>query len=167
MEIQVNRDLDNKSLVIEFVVDAAKDMVWRIYADKETFERWWGPEGWVTTTKAFEFKPGGRVHYAMKCVDENQGEWFGKESWGIMDIQSIDEGKSFTYLDHFSDEHGEINREMPSLTITNEFIEEDGKTRVISRCRGERPEQIEELIKMGMIDGFKSQLNKLERLMKE
>ena len=164
-DVQVTKDLENKALIIEYTANAPKEKVWRAYSEKELFEKWWGPEGWNTTTKAFEFKPGGRVHYGMKCVDENQGEWFGKESWGLMEIQSVEEGKNFTFKDYFCDDQGTISTDMPALTITNEFIEEDGKTRVVTRCVAESAEHIEELIKMGMVEGYKSQLNKLESLL--
>lgn len=164
-EVKVTKDLENKKLIIEFVANGPKEKAWRAYADKEWFEKWWGPEGWTTTTKQFDFRPGGVVHYDMKCVDEAQGEWFGQSSWGLMEIQSIDELNSFTYMDYFSDEQGVKNQDMPALTITNEFIEEDGKTRIVSTCLADSAEQIEELIKMGMVEGFSSQLNKLESLL--
>ena len=79
-QTKVTKDLENKTLIIERTFDAPAQKLWRAYADKEWFEQWWGPEGWQTTTKEFTFAPGGRIHYAMKCVDENQGEWFGQES---------------------------------------------------------------------------------------
>lgn len=164
---KVTKDLDNKTLTIERVLDAPRDKVWRAYADKLWFEKWWGPEGWVTTAKEFNFVPGGRVHYDMKCVDENQTDWYGQSSWGVMVIESVDEPNSFTYKDYFSDENGTLNQEMPALTVTNEFIEEDGKTRLVSRSLAASAEQIEELIKMGMLEGFDSQLSKLDRIFAE
>lgn len=163
-EVDVIKDLENKKLVIEYVADGPKEKVWKAYADKEWFEQWWGPEGWETTVKEFNLAPGGRVHYGMKCVDENQGEWFGQTSWGLMEIQSVDDGNSFTYVDYFSDEDANLNRELPALRITNEFIEVDGKTKIISTSFADRAEQIEELIKMGMVEGFSSQLKKLDAL---
>ncbi len=163
-DVKVTKDLENKTLGIEFEANGPKDKVWRAYTDRDWFEKWWGPEGWETTAKEFNFTPGGRVHYSMKCVDERQGEWFGQTSWAIMDIQSVDEGESFTYKDYFSDEQGVPNTEMPSLTITNKLIEENGKTRIISTSYADSAEQIEELIKMGMIEGFTSQITKLDQL---
>lgn len=164
-DVKVAKDLENKTLVIEYVASGPKDKVWQAYTNKEQFEKWWGPEGWETTAKEFNFAPGGRVHYDMKCVDENQGEWFGQSSWGLMAIESVDEGNSFTYKDYFSDEQGTINTELPTITVTNEFTEEDGKTRIVSRSLADSAEQIEQLIKMGMVEGFSSQLNKLDQLL--
>src|SRR5690606_11027273 len=118
---------------------------------KDMFTKWWGPEGWETTVKEFDFTAGGRNHYCMKCVDENQGEWFGQESWGLMAYEMIDEPNSFTYKDYFSNAEGTIEGEMPTITATNQFVEEDGKTRMISICQGETAEDIEKLVAMGMV----------------
>lgn len=164
-EVKVNKDLENKTLTIEFVANAPKEKVWRAYSEKDWFEKWWGPEGWETTTKEFDFKPGGRVHYCMKCVDKNQGEWFGQESWGLTVIEEIDAPNKYSAKDHFSDESGAVNQEMPGMTLSVELIEEDGKTRVVNRTTTETKEQLEELIKMGMVEGFTSQLNRLEVLL--
>lgn len=163
-DVKVTKDLTNKKLVIEYLANGPLEKVWRAYAEKDWFEKWWGPEGWETTVKEFSFVPGGRVHYGMKCIDENQGEWFGQTSWGLMEIQEVTDSKSFTYKDYFSDEAGTLNKDMPTLTITNEFLEEDGKTKIVSTSFADSTEQIEELVKMGMIEGFSSQLNKLDTL---
>jgi uncharacterized protein YndB with AHSA1/START domain len=164
-EVKVTKDLENKKLVIEFTANGSKDKVWAAYADKDMFEKWWGPEGWETTTKEFNFTAGGDVHYGMKCVDKNQGDWFGQTSWGVMKIQDVDTTNSFTYMDYFSDEQGVLNEEMPALKVTNEFFEEDGKTKIVSTSFADTSEQIEQLINMGMIEGFSSQLNKLDQLL--
>jgi uncharacterized protein YndB with AHSA1/START domain len=163
-EVKVTKDLENNKLVVEYTANGPVEKVWQAYAQKDMFEKWWGPEGWETTAKEFDFTPGGRIHYGMKCVDENQGEWFGQISWGLMDIQTVEDGKSFTYKDYFSDEAGNVNTDMPALAITNEFIDENGKTKIVSTSLADSPEQIEELIKMGMIEGFTSQLKKLDAL---
>ena len=163
-EVKVTKDLENKKLIIEFTANGAKDKVWQAYANKDLFEKWWGPEGWETTTKEFSLTPGGKIHYGMKCVDENQGDWFGQTSWGVMDITDVDPTNSFNYIDYFSDEAGVLNEEMPALKVTNEFIEEDGKTKIISTSFADSAEQIEQLLNMGMIEGFTSQLNKLDEL---
>lgn len=166
-EVKVTKDLQNKSLIIERDLDAPKDKVWKAFTDKDWFEKWWGPEGWVTTVKEFNFSSGGRVHYCMKCTDKNQGEWYGQESWGIMLIDTTDAPNKYTYKDYFSDENGALNNEMPALTIVNEFKEADGKTTLISKSVADKPEQIEDLIKMGMLEGFSSQLLKLDVLLAE
>jgi len=163
---RVTKDIEKKLLIIERTFDAPKENIWQAYANKELFEKWWGPEGWDTTTKQFDFKAGGRVHYAMKCVDKNQTEWYGKESWGIMDIESINEPTTFTIKDYFSDAEGRINTTLPGSTYTVELVETDGKTNLVVKSYWESAEKLEEVLKMGMIEGTDSQYNKLETLLK-
>jgi len=167
MKTKVTKDLENKTLIIERSFEAPKEKVWRAYSEKAWFEKWWGPEGWETTTKQFEFTPGGRIHYCMKCLDKNQTEWYGKETWGRMDIEAINEPNSFSAKDFFSDAEGVVNSELPSTRFTVELIEEGNQTRLVSKTYGESAEKIEELIKMGMVEGYDSQLNRLETMLKE
>ena len=164
-KVKVTKDLENKTLTIERSFDTPKERLWQAYADKDMFESWWGPEGWQTTVKEFNFTPGGTIHYGMKCVDENQGEWFGQESWGLMRLEEIDEPNRFTAKDYFSDPEGTVNTEMPGQQFSVEFVEEGGQTRLVTRSVTETAEQLEELVKMGMVEGFSSQLNRLEKLL--
>lgn len=163
----VTKDILNKTLIIERTFDAPAAKVWKAYSNQQWFEKWWGPEGWETTTKEFSMAPGGRIHYGMKCVDKNQGEWFGQESWGLMEIQTVEEGKRFSAKDFFSNPEGTIAEGMPAQRFEVELIEENGKTRLVSRSVTESIEQLEELIKMGMVEGFDSQMNKLDALLLE
>lgn len=165
-EVKVTKD--GTKLIIEREFDGPQDKVWKAYADKETFEKWWGPEGWETTTKEFNFVPGGSVHYGMKCVDKRQGEWFNQTSWGVMALEAVDAPRSFTYKDYFSDENAVLNQEMPALKVTNEIIDlGDDRSKLVSTSYADSPEQIEELVKMGMIEGFTSQLLKLDAMLAE
>lgn len=164
---KVTKNLEAKTLTIERTFDAPKSKLWRAYADKEWFEKWWGPEGWETTTKSFDFKVGGQIHYGMKCVDKDQGEWFGQISWGLMKIESVDEPNGFSARDYFSDEEGTLDETKPGQRFEVELMEEGGKTRLVTRSITETAEALEELVKMGMVEGFSSQLNRLEALLAE
>ncbi|HEX6416666.1 MAG TPA: SRPBCC domain-containing protein [Candidatus Saccharimonadales bacterium] len=159
---KVTKDFETNTLTIERTFDAPRERVWDAYADADKFVQWWGPEGWETTVKELNLTPGGRNHYCMKCVDERQGEWFNQESWGMMVFEDVNEPASFTYKDYFSDAEGTLNKEMPTMTITMDFIEEDGKTKVVSRGVVESKEQLEQLVNMGMVEGITSTMDKLE-----
>lgn len=161
---KVTKDLEAKTLTIERVFKAPKAKLWRAYADRDWFARWWGPEGWETRVKEFEFRPGGRAHYGMKCIDRSQGEWYGQESWGLMTYDAINEPDGFSYKDYFADAEGNIQDGMPVTTIEIELVEHDARTTVITRCHGESAEDIEKLVAMGMIEGYSSSCRKLEKL---
>jgi uncharacterized protein YndB with AHSA1/START domain len=166
-KVKVTKDLENKTLIIERTFNAPKEKLWRAYADKKWFEAWWGPEGWETTTKEFDFTVGGKIHYCMKCVDQNQGDWFGQESWGLMTIEQIDAPNSFVAQDSFSNSEGTADTSMPRQKFAVELVEDAGQTTLVSKSVTETIEQLEELIKLGMVEGFSSQLNRLEALLAE
>ena len=161
---KVTKDLENNTLTIERTFDAPKGKLWQAYANKDLFVQWWGPEGWETTVKEFDFRPGGRNLYAMKCVDKNQGEWFGQESWGLMEYDEISEPNGFTYRDYFSDSEGSHAAGMPEISISIELVKSDGKTTVVTTCHGKTSGELEKLLAMGMVEGFTSSTNRLDKL---
>lgn len=157
----VTKDFDNSTLIIERTFNAPRQRLWDAYTVPDQFTQWWGPEGWETTVKEFNLVAGGKNHYAMKCVDERQGEWFNQESWGMMVFEAIDTPNSFTYKDYFSDADGTLKQDMPVMTITMEFVEKEGKTTMICTGKVDSKEQLEQLVNMGMIEGMSSSLDKL------
>jgi uncharacterized protein YndB with AHSA1/START domain len=162
---KVTKDLGAKTLTIERTFDAPKEKVWRAYTDKDVFVQWWGPEGWETIVKEFDFKPGGRNLYGMKCVDKNQGEFFGQESWGLMEYGEVNEPDAFSYKDFFVDPDGTKQEDMPVLTSEAKFVEQDGKTTIVSISRSESAEEIEKLLAMGMVEGISSTFDRLDQLL--
>lgn len=161
------KDAENKMLTIERVFDAPREKVWQAYTDAKAITKWWGPRGWETTVKELEFKPGGTWIYCMKCVDENQGEFYGQESCGKAVYESIDEPNEFTYRDYFADADGNIDEDMPAMTITLQFIEQDGKTKLVSRSIFDTLEGYEKVIAMGVEQGFEETLDRLEEYVAE
>lgn len=165
-KVKVFKNLESNTLTLEREFDGSNEKVWKAYADKEWFEAWWGPEGWETTTKEFNFVPGGRVLYGMKCVDPNQGDWYGKTEWGLMEIEKVDEPNSFTYKDKFANEDGTVREDMPQMSIKVDFVlTSGGKTNLVIQSTAESAEQIEQLVQMGMVEGFDSQMNKLDEML--
>lgn len=149
----ITKNRDTRELIMDRTFDAPREVVWNAWSDPEKLAKWWGPRGWETTIKTFEFKPGGVWHYGMKCVDEAQGEWFGRVSWGKAVFENIDEPNEFTYRDIFSDEEGNDNLEMPVMTITVSFTEQDGKTKVVSSGVFASEEDYDKVIAMGVEQG--------------
>lgn len=55
---------------------------------------------------------------------------------------------------------------MPSQKFVVEMIDEgNGKTRLLTRSILDSVEQLEQVLQMGQVEGFTSQLNKLEQLL--
>lgn len=151
-QTNITKDRDNKTFKMERVFDAPLERVWRAWTSDE-INQWWGPRGWATTSKHMDVTPGGYWLYCMKCVDKNQGEFFGQESCGKAAYVSVDPPKQFVYKDYFADADGNEQAGMPVMTITMDFTEENGKTRVLSTGVYETVEDFDKVIAMGVEAG--------------
>ena len=49
----------DREIVISRVIDAPRELVFEAFTEVRHLSRWWGPEGFTTTTRAFEFRVGG------------------------------------------------------------------------------------------------------------
>jgi hypothetical protein len=49
--------------------DAPRDLVWKAFTELEHIEKWWGPDGFTTTTYAREVRPGGVWRFVMHGPD--------------------------------------------------------------------------------------------------
>lgn len=156
---------DKKTLVVERTFGAPRSKVWAAWTTPEMLEKWWGPKGWTTTVKHMDFNNGGYLHYGMKCEDPEQKDWYGKTEWGKSTYSDIDPENSYTYADAFCDEDGNVTPGMPIVNINMQFIEENGTTRVVSTTVFSKPEDLEQVIAMGMKEGLEQTWDRLEELL--
>lgn len=151
-------------LTIERVINAPKDKVWAAYAEPEIFTQWWGPEGWSTTVKHFDFSEGGNTLYGMKCEDKNQGDFYGQESWGKFVYGPITPKDSFVYTDYFCDDNGNVTESLPASKTTIRFDEIDGKTKITSVTTYDSEAALLQVLEMGMEEGIKQTFDRLDGL---
>jgi uncharacterized protein YndB with AHSA1/START domain len=58
-----------REMVITRVIDAPRERVWEAWIDEKQRARWWGPNGFSTTTHEYSLKPGGVWHHTMRGPD--------------------------------------------------------------------------------------------------
>jgi uncharacterized protein YndB with AHSA1/START domain len=69
----------DREIVISRVIDAPRELVFEAFTEVRHLSRWWGPEGFTTTTRAFEFRVGGEWDFVMHGPDgTDYQEWI---SW--------------------------------------------------------------------------------------
>ncbi|MGM0834809.1 MAG: SRPBCC domain-containing protein [Bacillota bacterium] len=154
--------VEGNVLVIEREFNAPKELVFKAFSEAEHLKQWWGPRGWVLTVCDLDFKVGGVWHYCMKCVDENQGDFFGFESWGKGVYQDIIQDEKIEYIDYFSDAEGNESKEMPSTQTILYFEENAGKTKLTNRAVYASPEALKTVLDMGMEQGITETWDRLE-----
>ncbi|UQX89277.1 SRPBCC family protein [Jatrophihabitans telluris] len=66
----------DREIVISRVINAPRELVFEAFTELRHLSRWWGPEGFTTTTRAFEFRVGGEWDFVMHGPDgTDYQEW--------------------------------------------------------------------------------------------
>lgn len=66
----------DRETVISRIIDAPRNLVFEAFTEVRHLSQWWGPEGFTTTTKAFEFRVGGVWDFTMRGPDgTDYPEW--------------------------------------------------------------------------------------------
>ncbi|MGE7592509.1 SRPBCC domain-containing protein [Peribacillus frigoritolerans] len=112
---------------------------------------WWGPSGWQTENRAFNFKSDGVWHYCMRCTDENQDEFYGQESLRKAVYQEITVPVKIVLTDKVADEEGNAADGMPVILVTLTFVEHEGRTKLIMCSRFASVEGLQQVMGMGIV----------------
>lgn len=66
----------DRAIVVSRVIDAPRELVFKAYTEVRHLSRWWGPEGFTTTTRSFDFREGGVWDFVMHGPDgTDYQEW--------------------------------------------------------------------------------------------
>ncbi len=143
----------DREIVISRLINAPRELVFEVWTDVKHLEKWWGPDGFTTTTSEFDFKPGGTWIHTMHGPD---GTDFPNEVY----YEEIVKPERITY------EHGggdDIGVTDAAFHVTVTFEDEDGKTRLtmlsVFKTKKQRDHVVE---KYGAIEGGKQHLANLE-----
>jgi len=69
----------DREIVIARLIDASPALVFEAFTELRHLSRWWGPEGFTTTTETFDFRVGGEWIFVMHGPDGTEyREWI---SW--------------------------------------------------------------------------------------
>src|SRR5580765_2358292 len=66
----------DREIVISRVINAPRELVFEAFAEVRHLSRWWGPDGFTTTTRAFAFRVGGEWDFVLHGPDgTDYQEW--------------------------------------------------------------------------------------------
>jgi uncharacterized protein YndB with AHSA1/START domain len=65
----IDLETDPRSIVGTRVFDAPRELVFAAWTEPQHLSQWWGPDGFTTTTHAFEFRAGGVWRFVMHGPD--------------------------------------------------------------------------------------------------
>jgi len=158
---------DQKTLKVERAFNVPKSKIWEAYSNPEILARWWGPKGFETIIKHLEFVNGGYWHYGMKCIDPDIKEMYGQTFWGKGVYKNINPEDSFGYVDIFCDENAVPTPGMPESDTLIELVEKNGMTTIISTTSYDTPDDLKQVLEMGMEQGFDQTWDNLARVVEQ
>ncbi|WP_067151408.1 SRPBCC family protein [Pseudotamlana agarivorans] len=152
----VNKKDNTLTIVREF--NAERELVWDCYTKSELLEKWFAPKPLTAKTKMMDFKEGGYWLYAM--IEPN-----GTEHWGRTDFTEIKPIDYYKSLDGFCDKNGNLNPALPRAKWHVSFLDLNEKSKVETIVTYNSLKDLETIIEMGMEDGLKSTLVRLDELL--
>ncbi len=66
----------DREIVVSRLIGAPRELVFEAFTQVRHLARWWGPEGFTTTTRSFEFRAGSSWDFVMHGPDRTDyQEW--------------------------------------------------------------------------------------------
>jgi uncharacterized protein YndB with AHSA1/START domain len=121
----------DREIVISQVIDAPREVVFEAFTRVRHLSRWWGPDGFTTTTRSFEFRVGGEWDFVMHGPDgTDYQEWI---TWreivpavriGLLHGESRDDPNAFESVLSFEPAGEKTRIVMRTLFPTKELRDE-------------------------------------------
>lgn len=155
-ELKTKAVTEDRKLILTRKFNAPPELIFEMWSDCNHLKHWWGPKEWPMHECVLNFQEGGEWKYCLRGPDE------GDESWGLAIYQEINRPDKIVYRDHFTDSDGNINKGMPELLVTVEFLQRNGKTEQVSSVIFSSNEERDSIVRMGMVEGMDSSLDRLD-----
>lgn len=139
----------DREVAVSRVIHAPRELVFEAFTDVRHLSRWWGPDGFTTTTRAFEFRVGGVWDFTMHGPDgTDYPEWI---TW-----------TELTPPERIAMLHGEHRDDPDAFESVLTFTAHGETTRIEMRTVFPTEEQRDEAVeKYGAIEGGRQTLGNL------
>lgn len=122
---------EGQRVVVERVIEAPREVVWRAFTEPAHFMRWYGPRGVAMSACEIDLRVGGRHLFGLRLPD-------GRDYWTSGVYLEIMPPERFVSTDSMADEHGNavtaahygMGGDMPIETTVTVSLEDlgDGRT---------------------------------------
>jgi uncharacterized protein YndB with AHSA1/START domain len=121
----------DREIVVSRVISAPQELVFEAFTEVRHLSRWWGPSGFTTTTRAFEFRVGGEWDFVMHGPDgTDYQEWITwteiapPERIALLHGETRGDPNAFESVLTFEPDGGATRIEMRTVFPTRELREE-------------------------------------------
>lgn len=128
------------AILITRLVDAPRDLAWKVWTEPELVMQWWGPKHYTAPICTSDLRVGGTYLYCMRSPE-------GRDFWSTGTFREIQRPERIVCTDSFADEHGTVvpatyygmSADIPrELLVTVTFEEQAGRTSLTLRHAGFR-----------------------------
>jgi uncharacterized protein YndB with AHSA1/START domain len=151
----VTSDADALTLRVVGEYAVPVERLWEAWSDPRQLEKFWGPETWPATFTRHDMAVGGRAEYYMTGPD-------GSTAHGWWRFLAIEPGRRIELEDGFADEDGRPNESLPEMRMVLTFEPTATGSRFTGVTYFPSLEAMEQLVKMGMVEGMQSALGKMD-----
>lgn len=146
----------DRELIITRDFDVPAELLFDVWSDCKHLKNWWGARSWPMHECSLDFQEGGIWHFCLRGPNE------GDETWVKAIYQIIEKPGRIIYKDHFSDKDGVINKNIPSMLVMVEFVENDDATRQVSKTKFASSGLLQKIVGLGIVDVMSESLDRLE-----
>src|SRR5271157_4481318 len=136
----------DREIVATRLFHAPRELVFKMWTDREHISNWWGPRGFTTTTYEMDVRPGGVWRFTMHGPD-------GRNYENKIVYREIVAPERISYF----------HESPPPFDTTVTFTEQDDGTSVTARLRFESAELRDRCAKdHGAVEGLQQTLARLD-----
>jgi uncharacterized protein YndB with AHSA1/START domain len=145
----IGQTASDREIVVSRTIFGPRRLVFEAFTDVKHLAQWWGPNGFTTTTHAFEFRPGGVWDFTMHGPD-------GADFQNWIEWREIVPPERIDYL------HGERDGDPRAFASTVTLVERGIATEVTMHAVFKTKEQRDEVTeRYGAVEGGKQHLSRL------
>ena len=126
-----DRTTADREIVVSHAISAPPELVFEAFTQVRHLSRWWGPDGFTTTTRSFAFRAGGAWDFVMHGPDgTDYQEWITwteivpPERIALVHGESRDDPDAFTSVLTFEHDGRDTRIVMRTLFPTKELRDE-------------------------------------------
>jgi uncharacterized protein YndB with AHSA1/START domain len=143
-----SRTASDREIIVSRTIEGPRRLVFEAFTDVTHLAQWWGPNGFTTTTRAFEFRPGGVWDFVM------HGPYGDLQNW--IEWREIVPPERIDYV------HGERDGDPRAFVSTVTLVERGTATEVTIRAVFKTKEQCDEVTeRYGAVEGGKQHIGRL------
>jgi len=127
--------IHDREIVIARTIDAPRELVFGAFTDVRHLSRWWGPDGFTTTTRGFAFREGGVWDFVMHAPDgSDYPNWITwreitpPERIALIHGESAQDPDAFesilTFVDHGETTEITMRTVFPTAALRDRAVEE-------------------------------------------